>query len=211
VDYVEPDVVLSKDNIPVIVHGVTIEEQTNVATLMPEKKRSDGHWYVIDLTLAELKQLSVHEVTEGTSGKPQFPGRFPLYQSSFQVTTLKEYLQLIKGLNQVTGKNVGIYLEPKQPEFHEQEGKDLLAITFKVLKEEGYDGQQGKMILQSFSSESLKRIKKEWNPKYPLVQLISFPEDKEMISPEGLKTIATYAQGIGPDIRWTFEGVNLQQ
>ena len=99
VDFIEPDIVLSKDRVPVVLHDIHLELTTNVEDTFPKKKRKDGRYYAIDLSLAELKQLRVHERINPKTGKIAFPARFPAKLSAFQIPTLSEYIELIQGLN----------------------------------------------------------------------------------------------------------------
>ena len=64
-----------------------------------------------------------------------YPERFPLFKSTFQVSTLKEEIELIQGLNKSTGKNVGIYVEVKAPWFHLSEGRDISNEMLKIVKD----------------------------------------------------------------------------
>ena len=61
VDFIEQDLVLSKDNVPIVIHDIYLNNVTNVATIFPDKKREDNRFYVIDFTFEELKQLTVFE------------------------------------------------------------------------------------------------------------------------------------------------------
>src|SRR5262245_24187713 len=93
-DYLEQDVVLSKDDVPVVLHDVYLDTVTDVAKRFPDRKRADGRFYALDFTLAELKQLRVTERFDVRTGQPVYPKRFPAAQSSFQISTLEEELQL---------------------------------------------------------------------------------------------------------------------
>src|SRR5947207_6618226 len=99
-DYLEQDVVLSKDSVPVVLHDIHLDTVTDVARRFPGRKRRDGRFYAIDFTLAELKQLRVTERFNHQTGEPVFKERFPQCQASFEIPTLEEELQLIQGLNQ---------------------------------------------------------------------------------------------------------------
>ena len=78
VDFVEPDVVLTKDNRAVILHAVHIDTTTNVANIYPKRKRQDGRYYAIDFTLKELKTLTVNERIDLRTGKQVFKMRFTM-------------------------------------------------------------------------------------------------------------------------------------
>ena len=77
-DYVEQDVVLTKDAVPVVLHDIHIDAISDVAKRFPDRKREDGRYYAIDFTLAEIKQLKVTERFDPKNGQPIFEGRFPL-------------------------------------------------------------------------------------------------------------------------------------
>ncbi|RKD22173.1 glycerophosphoryl diester phosphodiesterase [Caminicella sporogenes DSM 14501] len=219
-DYIEQDVVMTKDNKLVVLHDHYLDRVTNVAKVYPDRKRKDGRYYVIDFTLDEIKKL---EMTEGFSIKDgkevaNFPERFPIWKSSFRVHTLEEEIEMIQGLNKSTGKNVGIYPEIKAPWFHKHEGKDISLEVLKVLKKYGYISKNSKIYLQCFDANELKRIKNELMPKLgmdlKLVQLIaetSWNETMEykngkavpynydwMFEKGAMKKIAEYADGVGP-------------
>lgn len=204
-DYIESDVCLTKDGVPVIMHDIMIDTTTDVAKIYPNRKRADGHYYVIDFTLSEIRTLSVHERTqEGSTTDVVFPDRFPLNSAHFEVPTLEEYIQLIQGLNKSTGKDIGIYPELKQPKFHTDNGQDIGTVVLKVLRKFGYDTPQSKCYLQCFDPSYLIKVRTEMGAKMKMVQLIGEEADcpganyKEMMTDEGLAKVATYANGIGP-------------
>jgi glycerophosphoryl diester phosphodiesterase len=117
-DYIEQDVVLSKDLVPVVLHDVEVDAVTDVARKFADRKRPDGRYYAIDFTLAELKALEVNERVDVRSGRPAIPGRFPLGKGTFRIPTLDEELDLIAGMNASTGRRAGVYLEIKSPSWH---------------------------------------------------------------------------------------------
>ena len=82
-------------------HDIQLDTISDVAKKFPDRKRADGHYYALDFTLAEIKQLQAHERINPKTGKAAFPGRFPPGQSSFQIPSLEEELQLIQGLNKI--------------------------------------------------------------------------------------------------------------
>ncbi|MEX0799383.1 MAG: glycerophosphodiester phosphodiesterase [Bacteriovoracaceae bacterium] len=206
VDYIEPDLVLTKDDHLVILHDHHLDTTTNVAKIYPERSREDGRFYAVDFTLNELKTLNVHERIDLKTGRKVFPNRFPLNKSSFRIPSFKEFIELVQGLNKTTGKTVGIYPEIKKPEFHLKEGKDITKAVIKIMREYGYEESKNAFI-QSFWPRSLKRLKEEFKTGIPLIQLIADNSWKEssadysiMLTNEGQKKIAKYAQGIGPAI-----------
>ncbi|MEY4922641.1 MAG: hypothetical protein RLY17_1358 [Pseudomonadota bacterium] len=222
-DYLEQDLVMTKDNELVVLHDHYLDRVTDVADRLPDRARKDGRYYAIDFTLPEIKSL---KFTEGfdidKNGKKvqSYPGRFPMGKSDFRVHTFQEEIEFIQGLNHSTGKNVGIYPEIKAPWFHQQEGKDISTNVLEVLKQYGYTTKGDKVYLQCFDANELKRIKNELEPKMgmdlKLVQLVAYTDWNEtyeqkpdgkwvnysydwMFKPGAMKQVAQYADGIWPD------------
>ncbi len=204
-DYLEQDLVMTKDNRIIVLHDHHLDQVTNVRDVFPNRARKDGKFYVIDFTLAELETLSVIERFEIIDGQqtPVFKDRFPLGKSQFKIHTFEEEIELIQGLNRSTGKDVGIYPEIKSAAFHRQEGKDISLAVLKVLKTYGYTNKSDKVFLQSFEPFELKRIHDELLPQMgmdiKLVQLLWPADHGDWIKQKGsIKEIATFADGIGP-------------
>ena len=194
-DYIEQDVVLSKDDVPIVIHDIYLEEVTDVALVYPERSREDGRFYVIDFNLDELMRLSVHERINLKTKKAVFPNRFPLKEANFKLHTLQDEIVLIQGLNASTGKKVGIYPEIKNPGFHKKNGKDISKIVLQVLNDFGYKNKSDACILQCFDAAELQRIRQELHCDLFLTQLLEFPE-----SLDHLEKYASYANAIGPSI-----------
>ncbi|AZJ34654.1 glycerophosphodiester phosphodiesterase [Tenacibaculum singaporense] len=192
-DYIEQDLVLSKDDVPVVIHDIYLDDVTNVAEKFPERKREDKRFYVIDFTFKELQELNVTERFNPKTGKQVYPNRFPKGKGNFKLHSLQEEIELIQGLNKTTGKNIGIYPEIKNPEFHHQNGKDIAKITLDILSEYGYKTKKDKCMFQCFDAKELERVRKELESDLFLVQLIEFPEETKQ-----LKHYTTYADGLGP-------------
>lgn len=212
-DYIEQDVVLTKDGVPVVLHDHYLDTVTDVATKFTKRKRGDGRYYAIDFTLAEIKTLNAFERIDLKTGKQVFPKRFPSGLSNFTVPTLEEELELIKGLNTSSGKTIGIYPEIKAPAFHRAEGQDISKIVLSILKKHGYAGKDDAVYVQCFDWNETRRIRNELGYKGKLIQLIA--ENSWNESPnvdfdalrkkEALFEIAKVADGIGP---WISHVVN---
>ena len=205
-DYIEQDVVLTSDGVPIVLHDVTLELTTNVATLFPERHRDDGLFYAIDFTLEEIKALNAHERTDSL-GNPVFPERYSGTEAEFKVPTLAEEIETVDRLNKASDKRTGVYIELKRPEFHEQEGVDIYQAVIDVLKTFDRLGENAETVIQCFDPETLKRFAHEGTFKGPLVQLVltesiaNWRGDFEaMHTTSGLKEVAEYAHGIGPDV-----------
>ncbi len=192
-DFLEQDLVLSKDNVPVVIHDIHLETVTNVAERFPDRQREDGRFYVIDFAFAELKQLQVTERFNSKTGEQVYKDRFPKGKSTFQLHSLQEEIEMIQGLNKSTGNDIGIYPEIKEPGFHHKEGKDISKIVLEVLSAYGYINKSDNCVLQCFDAKELKRIRKELNSALFLVQLT-----ESNGAGSELKNYAEYADGVGP-------------
>ena len=142
-DYLEQDLVMTKDNHLVVIHDHFLDGLTDVAQKFPGRARADGKYYVPDFTLAEIRSLQMTENFKTENGKqvPVYPDRFPLWQGSFKIHTFEEELQFVRGLEKSSGKRIGIYPEIKAPWLHHQEGKDIARATLAMLKKYGYQDE----------------------------------------------------------------------
>jgi glycerophosphoryl diester phosphodiesterase len=224
-DYIEQDVVMTKDDQLVVLHDPYLDRVTDVMEQFPNRSREvfgQTRWLAIDFTLAEIKQLNMTEgfsLDSKTNEKIKgYSSRFPLFKSSFKVSTLAEEIELIQGMNFSRGKHVGIYVEIKAPWFHLLEGKDISKATLTMIKQYGYYNKSDKVFIQCFDPKETKRIKQEVMPSlsvdYKLVQLIaetSWEETMELVDGKlvpynydwffekgAMQKIAQYADAIGP-------------
>jgi glycerophosphoryl diester phosphodiesterase len=203
-DYVEQDVVLTRDDALIVLHDLYLDAVTDVAERFPGRRRADGRHYAIDFSLEEIRSLRVHERT-GPDGEPARPGRMSPAGRIFRVPTLDEEITLIRDLNRASGRDVGWYIEPKAPAWHQAAGKDLFAAVLALLAGHGLSGADDKVLLQSFDLDALRRARRELGTELRLVQLIGendwreSPTDCAFLRTEaGLREIAGFAQGIGP-------------
>jgi glycerophosphoryl diester phosphodiesterase len=185
-DYVEPDVVLTKDGHFICLHDIHLDATTDVEERFPDRAREDGRYYAADFTLEEVRSLRAEERTAG---------RFPKGKSSFQVPTLREMIELVQGLNASTGGDVGIYPELKQPSFHAKEGLPMEEKFLALIEEYGYKGPDARIFIQCFEVEPLKKLRNELGCEAPQIFLMGGGGD---LTDERLKEIAGYANGIGP-------------
>lgn len=205
-DYIEQDVVLSKDGVPVVLHDIHIDTTTDVADKFPDRKRDDGRYYAIDFTLAELKSLNVTERFKADTGKQVYADRFPGEFGMFKIPTLEEEIKLIQGLNHSTGRDVGIYPELKDPAFHRAEGQDLAETVISVLERWGYNNPDSNAFVQCFDWRETQRIREDLNYQGKLVQLLGEnrwgpPEGTDydyLKSDQGVVEMARVVDGIGP-------------
>jgi len=195
-DFLEQDIVLTKDDVPVVMHDIHLETISDVAREFSDRKRADGHYYAIDFTLAEIKRLRAHERTNPKTGKAAYPKRFPPGALLFEIPTLEEELRFIQGLNRSTGRVAGIYPEIKQPAFHRKEGHDISRIVLPILRKYGYATKDDPCWLQCFELDEVKRIRDELGWKGGIVYLMSAGKEES----DNLAEIARYADGIGPSL-----------
>jgi glycerophosphoryl diester phosphodiesterase len=212
-DFIEQDVVLSSDGVPVVLHDIHLDRSTDVASVFPGRARDDGRFYAIDFTLEELRQLHAWERRD-SSGNVAFPDRFPAGAGLSGIPTLAEEIALIDGLNHSRGRKAGLYIEMKAARFHAAEGLDLPAAVLDLLRVSGWDQRPSLVFLQSFEPAVLKRLRHELGTTLPLIQLIGdnrWGEDGGvdfdwLQSDAGLDDITSYAEGIGPWIMQLYRG-----
>jgi glycerophosphoryl diester phosphodiesterase len=224
-DFLEQDVVLSRDGVPIVLHDIYLDSTTDVAQRFATRARTDGRFYAIDFSLEEIHQLQVHERScLDASGEEVavFPDRFPLpdrFSSSgglFRIPTLAQEIDLIAGLDRSRDCSTGLYVELKSPNWHKTQGQDLAAAILKVLQDKGYADKPGQVFLQCFDDKTLRHLRHDLKTPLPLIQLIGendWREDSEvdydyLQTPPGLADIASYADGIGPWLSHIYLGKN---
>lgn len=210
-DYIEPDLVVTKDGVLVARHENELSDTTDVAAReeFADRRRSktiDGQlvagWFAEDFTLAELRTLRARERL------PAIRPQNARYDGLYQVPTLEEIVKLVRAKEAETGRRIGLYPELKHPEFMLQsEGIDTVDLLLAELKRLGITAADP-VFIQCFEVGPLKRLRQRSD--FKLVQLVSTtggPADEpgmtyaEMLSPSGLAEIATYADAIGADVR----------
>lgn len=203
-DYIEPDIVMTKDKVLIARHENEISGTTDVATKFPGRKKTlvvDGHsiegWFAEDFTLKEIKTLRAKE---------RLATRDHSYDGKFEIPTLKEVLELAKK----SKRNVGVYVETKHPSYHKSVGLPLEAALVKELKANGFDGKEKSVFIQSFEIGNLKELKKLTSSKliFLMDEADVVPADfviakdsrtyGDLAKAEGLKEIAKTVYGIGP-------------
>ncbi|KQX19682.1 MULTISPECIES: glycerophosphodiester phosphodiesterase [unclassified Sphingomonas] len=206
-DFIEPDLVMTKDDVLVIRHENNIADTTDVAD-HPEfadrrtSKTIDGHetvgWFTEDFTLAELKTLHARERLPQI--RPANAGWLEERIASFD-----EALALVRA----TPRRLGIYPETKHPSYFQSIGKPMERAVVDALARAGFTRADDPVFIQSFEVTNLKALR--GMTKLRLVQLIDGeapPYDQvaagtgmtiaDMVSPPGLRAIAGYADAIGP-------------
>lgn len=191
-DYIEQDCVLSRDGIPVVIHDVTLDDLTNVSQAYPNRCQRDGHWYVWDFTLEELRTLRLTERRSPGRAWKDRGTRFPLEQGNFRISTLAEHLQLIQGLNHSRNRTAGVYTEIKEPRKHRTAGLDASSAILNVLSEYGYDSATSPVYVQCFDGDEVRRIRRELRCPLPLIYLLG-----EMPTAEEIQAAAGFCDGLG--------------
>lgn len=204
-DYLEQDVVATRDGELIVCHDIHIDRVTDVARQFPDRARNDGRWYVRDFDLDELRSLRVHERLNDAGNAPAFPSRFPIDKGRFHVVTLREEIEFVQGLNRSTGRNVGIYPEVKEPAWHRAEGFDLSRALLETLTDYGYRRKDDPAFVQCFDPEEVVRIRRDLGCPLKLIQLIDASAPRvapdryrALLTEEGMAQLASYADGLGP-------------
>ena len=222
-DFIEPDLVSTKGGVLVVRHEPMLSGTTDVST-KPEfaarktKRKVDGvdteDWFANDFTLAEIKTLRA---------KQAFADRDQSHNGKYAIPTLQEVIDLAKAESTRTGRTIGIYPETKHPTYHAALGLAFEDKLLEMLKAAGWTDKSAPVFIQSFETGNLKYLRKKTQLR--LIQLVdgdgvdkdgkvllAAPFDKpydfavlgdprtfqDLLSPEGLKEIATYADGVGP-------------
>ena len=206
-DFVEPDLVATKDGILVARHENEISGTTDVAAHAEFAARRttkiiDGTdvtgWFTEDFTLAELKTLRARERL------PQLRVANTAYDGRFEIPTLAEIIQLVQAAEAERGRRIGIYPETKHPSYFAHIDLPLESRLVRQLKAAGYTRRTDPIFIQSFEVDNLQALRTLTD--LPLIQLIDSgaPADASgltydaMVTPAGLAAIARYADGIGP-------------
>ena len=196
-DFLEQDVVASRDGELLVFHDLHLDQLTDVAQRFPGRARSDGLHYCIDFSLSELRELRVTERRRKNGPGARFPGRFPVETGQFRLHTLEEELDLVQGLNRSTGRQAGVYAEIKDPAWHQQHDVALGDRLIETLAAFGYRTEADNFFVQCFSAAELRRVRTRYGAGLPLIQLL---DEGAPVTHEVFRDIAKYARGIGPDL-----------
>ena len=212
-DFIEPDLVITKDGHLIARHDNRLDISTDIASRPGFASRKttrtvDGveleGWFSEDFTLTEIKQLrAIERIPETRPHNCRFDGMF-------EIPTLTEIIQLAKGFEPLRGKAIGIYPETKHPSHFQQAGLPMEQTLVNTLHEAGYTNPDAPVFLQSLEVSNLRLLSTLTN--LPLIQLLRAtgqPRDQaicgnslsydDMATRTGLKNIAEYAQGVGPE------------
>jgi len=217
-DAIEPDLVMTRDGVLVARHENDISATTNVADVpeFADRKRIkviDGErhngWFTEDFTLAELKTLRARERI------PQLRPGSARYNDRFEIPTFDEIVEAVGQASARVGRPIGIYPELKHPSYFRAIGLPLESALVAALRRPGYT-RRAPVFVQCFESGALRNVRRAIDKSMPnvkLVQLIGSPSQRpadwrlagdsrtyaDMLTPTGLREVASYADGIGPD------------
>lgn len=218
-DIIEPDLVATQDGVLVARHENEISGTTNVADL-PQfagrraTKTIDGQsvtgWFTEDFTLAELKTLRARERI------PDIRPDNTAYNDQFDIPTLTEIIALARDQSALRGRNIGLYPETKHPTYFQSIGLPLEDRLIAALRQDDFTASRTKVYIQSFEVANLKSIRNRIGgsqPNWKLVQLLGTATQRpydftvandartyaDLMTDQGLRDIAGYANGVGPD------------
>jgi len=193
-DFIEPDLVSTKDGVLIARHENEIGATTNAAERFPDRRRTrtiDGQsitgWFSEDFTLAEIKTLRARE---------RLPFRSHQYDGQFQIATFDEVIELAQKLRTARGTAVGIYPETKHPTYFRAIGLPLEEKLLASLARYRWNDRTAPVFIQSFEDGNLRQLRKQTT-----VRLIQLLNATASVDDTRLAAIAGYADGIGPEKR----------
>jgi len=218
-DIIEPDLVSTKDGVLVARHENEISGTTNVADVpgfagRKTTKTIDGQsitgWFTEDFTLGELKTLRARERI------PSIRPNNTAYNDQFDIPTLDEIIALARDQSAKLGRNIGIYPETKHPTYFQSIGLPLEDKLIDGLRRDAFTASRTTVYIQSFEVANLKAIRNKIGssqPNWKLVQLMGTSSRQpydfvvakdtrtfgDMMTSQGMRDIAAYANGVGPD------------
>lgn len=206
-DFLEQDLVATRDGQLIVAHDIYIDTVTDVAEKFPGRQRDDGRFYARDFDMAEIRTLTAWERMR-LDGSAVYPDRYPIRTGHYKIHTFREELQLLNRLNAATGRAVGIYPEIKHPAWHQREGIDMSPLVLEQIPEFNGAVNGDLVYVQCFDDAEVRRLKLDLSCSWPLVQLIGSNSWHEaatdfdaLRTPEGLARVAEVADGIGPHVQ----------
>ncbi len=203
-DYLEQDLVASRDGELVVLHDIYLDTVSDVAEQFPGRHRDDGRFYVRDFDMAEIRTLRIFERMR-TDGTVVYPDRYPANTGYYRAHTFAEEIQLVNRLNKVSGRRTGIYPEIKKPAWHQDEGADMTPDVLAAIDAFDLADEPDAVFVQCFDGDEVKRLSELIDGRWRLVQLIAANDWNEaetdydaMLTPEGIAALGGVVDGIGP-------------
>lgn len=215
-DFIEPDLVATKDGHLIARHEPLLDSTTDVAR-RPEfaarktTKHLDGKpvtgYFASDFTLAEIKQLRAIQPNRARSHE---------YDGRYEIPSLEEILELLAREARVLNRPIGLYPETKHPAFHVALGLPLEDRLLEALRRAGLDRADAPVFIQSFESANLQYLRTMTSVR--LVQLfdddivqydstgtrvaavrpLHYGDPRGGVLPRNMADIAKYAHAVGP-------------
>jgi len=193
-DFIEPDLVSTKDGVLIVRHENEIGGTTDVAEKFPARKTTrtiDGQaisgWFSEDFTLAEIKTLRAKE---------RLPFRSHERDGLYPIPTFDEVLTLVEAKSRETGRTIGVYPETKHPTYFRSIGLPIEPPLLETLARYGKRDRTAPVFIQSFEPANLQMLRPQTT-----LRLILLLEATADVSPARLADIRTFADGIGPNSR----------
>jgi len=191
-DYIEPDLVITKDGKLIARHDHYLGTTTDVADraeFADRKKSLEGRadWFSEDFTLAEIKTLRARQA---------FPGRTREFDGKYAIPTFEEVIDLVKRKQQQSGRTIGIYPETKDPGYFESLGFDFAKLLLDALERADLNRPGAAVYIQSFEPEILEKLNRL--TALPLIMLVTpVSKDRPATPNIPLDRIVEFADGIG--------------
>jgi len=189
-DFIEPDLVSTKDGVLIARHENQIGGTTDVATKFPDRKRTKriggvdvSGWFTEDFSLAEIKTLRATE---------RLPFRSHEFDGKFEVPTFDEVIEVAQTMGAEMGRTIGVYPETKHPTYFRSIGLPLEDRLLSALDRHGWNRRDSPVFIQSFE-DNLRTLRTKTAVR--MIRLLEGP----IPSDADLREIATYADGIGPN------------
>ena len=213
-DFIEPDLVMTKDGVLIARHENEISGTTDVAE-RPEfmdryaTKVIDGEtfsgWFTEDFTLAEMKTLKAKE------RRPALRFDNPQFDGTDEILTFQEVIAIAKNGSATTGRTIGVYPELKHPHYHDSLGFDVVSALLADLEKAGWTGSDSPVFVQCFWPAPLQEVKRrsslktvflttQWQPDQALMDTYKLSYWPELASPESFAEVASWADGLGPSV-----------
>lgn len=206
-DWIECDVVLTKDNEALVLHDQQLDLITDVAKQYPDRARADGRYFAADFTLEEIRVLRSRVRLNHDLSDVLYKGRFATPPEPQPLVTLAEWIEEIQKLNRNAGREVGLCVELKGAAYHHATGSDLPRKVATILEKYGYNHTAARCLVMSFEPPILQWMRRELDWQSPMLQLIGQPEwgvgdidYARLMTPLGLEEIAQYATWIAPHL-----------
>jgi len=213
-DFIEPDLVMTKDGVLIARHENEISGTTDVAE-HPEfsdrykTKVIDGEtftgWFTEDFTLAEIKTLRAKE------RRPALRFDNSQFNGTDEILTFQEVIATAKNGSETAGRTIGVYPELKHPHYHEALGFDMVSALLADLENVGWTGTDDPVFVQCFWPAPLREVKRRstlktvflttrWEPDETVMNSYQLSYWPDLASPAGFEEVASWADGLGPSV-----------